>query len=362
LTLKHLQMPVRPYVPGLVLLLRLRERTHRMKIPKLMCEIEKSYESFSCISLHEDQFMEVRQLRYFCAMVRAGSFTRAAEQLGIAQPSLSQQIRTLEKQIGNPLFERLGRSVRLTAFGEALRQPALDILQHVAEAQSSLAGLQEGIRGKLRVGVIPTIMPYLIAPTIQGFLSRFPEVELQLTEDPTAHLVEQLQSGDLDLAVSGLPVRNPDLVCSELFREPLLLAVAENHPLARENAIALRSLRNERLLLLKEGHCLREDVLMTCTRAKTELRSVFETDQLASIFQLVQSGFGVTVVPAMASSHATGCKLIPLRENSFRRIGYLRARRHFVGRPMREFTAWLKTLLPRKSAEKLPRGLGACAS
>src|SRR5579864_8824673 len=119
--------------------------------------------------------MEIHQLRYFCTVARTGSFTRAAEQLGIAQPSLSQQIRTLEKQIGNPLFERLGRSVRLTAYGEALRQPALDILQHVAEAQSSLASLQEGIRGKLRIGVIPTIMPYLIAPRIRGFLSRFPE-------------------------------------------------------------------------------------------------------------------------------------------------------------------------------------------
>src|SRR5271170_4333944 len=220
--------------------------------------------------------MEIHQLRYFCAIVRAGSFTRAAEQLGIRQPSLSQQIRALEKQIGHPLFERLGRSIRLTTYGEALRQPALDILQQVAEAQSSLANLQQGVRGKLRVGVIPTIMPYLIAPRIGDFLARYPEVELQFSEDTTPKLVEQLQAGDLDLAVSGLPVRNPDIVCSELSREPLFLAVAESHPLAGENSIDLQELRNERLLLLKGGHCLRQDVLLTCTRAKAELRSVFE--------------------------------------------------------------------------------------
>src|SRR5216684_8104300 len=305
--------------------------------------------------------MDIRQLRYFSAIVRTGSFTHAAEELGITQPSLSQQIRTLEKQIGNPLFERLGRSIRLTTYGEALRQPAAEILQQVAEAKSSLDHLQEGVRGKLRVGVIPTIMPYLIAPRVGAFSNRFPEVDLQFTEDTTPHLVEQLQSGDLDLAVSGLPVRNPDIVCSELTREPLFLAVAEQHPLARESAIDLHSLQNERLLLLKEGHCLRDDVLMTCTRAKAELRSVFETDQLASIFQLVRAGFGVTVIPAMASSHSAGCKLVPLQGNSPRRIGYLRAKRHFVSRPMREFTAWLRTLAPR-SPVKAPKHLGACAS
>jgi LysR family transcriptional regulator, hydrogen peroxide-inducible genes activator len=305
--------------------------------------------------------MEIHQLRCFSAIVRAGSFTRAAEQLGITQPSLSQQIRKLEEQVGSPLFERLGRSIRLTAYGEALRQPAADILQQVAEAKSSLDCLQEGVRGKLRVGVIPTIMPYFIAPRIGEFLGSFPKVDLQLIEDTTPRLVEQLQAGDLDLALSALPVRNPDIVCSELTREPLFLAVAAQHPLAREIAIDLQNLRNERLLLLKEGHCLRDDVLMTCTRAKAELRSIFETDQLASIFQLVRAGFGVTVIPAMASSHSAGCKLIPLQGNSFRRIGYLRAKRHFVSRPMREFAAWLRTLVPH-SGVKVPKHLGACAS
>jgi LysR family hydrogen peroxide-inducible transcriptional activator len=293
--------------------------------------------------------MDIRQLRYFSAIVRAGSFTRAAEELGISQPSLSQQIRVLEQQVGNPLFERLGRSIRLTLHGEALRRPAADILQQVAEAKSSMDQLQQGVRGRLRVGVIPTIMPYLIAPRVGMFAARFPEVDLQFTEDTTPHLIEQLQSGDLDLAVSGLPVRNPDIVCSELAREPLFLAVAENHPLAHEKAVDLQDVQNERFLLLKEGHCLRDDVLRTCTRGRKELHSVFETDQLASIFQFVRSGYGLTVVPAMTSSHADGCKLIALQGGNFRRIGYLRARRHVVTRPMREFTTWLRTLFPTRA-------------
>jgi DNA-binding transcriptional LysR family regulator len=190
------------------------------------------------------------QLRYFCAVVRAGSLTRAAEQLGIAQPSLSQQIRALEKQIGTPLFERLGRSIRLTSYGETLSQRAINILQQVAEAQSSLDELQGGVRGRLNVGVIPTILPYLIAPRIGEFLTRFPELELHLTEDTTPRLIEQLQAGELDLAVSGLPVRNPDVICSELAREPLFLAVAASHPMARKRSADLHDLQGNRLLLL----------------------------------------------------------------------------------------------------------------
>ena len=295
--------------------------------------------------------MEIHQLRYFCAVVRAGNFTRAAEQLGIAQPSLSQQIRALEKQVGNPLFERLGRSVRLTAHGEALRQPALEILQQVAEAESSLANLQDGVRGRLRVGVVPTIMPYFVAPRIGEFLRRFPDLDLQLIENVTPNLVESLQVGDLDVVISGLPLRNPDIVCCELLREPLLLAVAQTHPLALKSVVDLEELRSERFLMLKEGHCLRHDVLVACTRASADLNAVFETNHLDSIFPLVKSSFGITLLPAMAAASAIGCALVPLRENSFRRIGYLRARRHSVSRPMREFVGWLRALAGNETAK-----------
>ena len=119
-------------------------------------------------------------------------------------------------------------------------------------------------------------------------------------------------------------------------------------------------LKGETLLLLEEGHCLREDVLTACARTKSGLHSSFETDQLASIFELVRAGFGLTIIPAMASAHASGCKLVRLRSNSFRRIGYLRARRHFISRPMREFTTWLRTLLPRRSNKKLARTTTIC--
>ncbi len=287
--------------------------------------------------------MEFHQLRYFCALAKAANFTRAAERLGISQPSLSQQIGKLEKKIGAPLFVRLGRTVRLTPYGEALLPRALLILKEISETESSLSNLQDGTRGVLRVGIIPTIMPYLIAPHIHGFCSMFPDLEVQLSEKITARLVEDVQAGQLDLAVLSLPISNPDLVCSELFREALFLAVGESHPLAKSKIVALKDLAPERLLLLREGHCFRDNVMTACTRANTQVHSVFETDQLGSIFPLVASGFGITLVPAMAAASATGCVIIPVHPGSVRRVGYIRSRRQFAGKPMRAFVQWLKT-------------------
>src|SRR6267142_3607896 len=203
--------------------------------------------------------MEINQLRYFCAVARTGSFTRAAEQLGIAQPSLSQQIRVLEKQVSTPLFERLGRSVRLTAYGEALYQPALAILQQVTEAQAAIFELQQGVKGHLRIGVIPTIMPYLLAPHAGRFVDRFPDLDVQFVEDTTPNLLERLQSGDLDIAVASLPVRNRDIVCSELFREPLLVALCDR---SEEHTSELQSHVNLvcRLLLEKKKKIKRNNL------------------------------------------------------------------------------------------------------
>ncbi len=288
--------------------------------------------------------MEFHQLRYFCAVAKAANFTRAAEQLGISQPSLSQQIGRLEKQLSAPLFVRLGRTVRLTPYGEALLPRALKILKDISETKSSLSNLQEGTRGVLRVGVIPTIMPYLIAPRIQDFQSKFPDLEIKLSEKITGRIVEDVQAGQLDLAVLSLPISNPDLVCSELFREALFLAVGESHPLATKKVVGLEELGHERLLLLREGHCFRENVMTACTRANAQVESVFESDQLGSIFPLVASGFGITLIPAMAADCALRCVTIPVSPGSVRRVGYIRSRRQFIGKPMRAFVQWLRAI------------------
>jgi LysR family hydrogen peroxide-inducible transcriptional activator len=260
----------------------------------------------------------------------------------VAQPSLSQQILKLEAEMGAPLFERLGRSVRLTPGGELLLPQAHAILRQFADARHSVQGLLTGAQGRLKVGSIPTVMPYFVAPRVPAFLREYPQVDLQLVENTTARLVEGLQSGDLDLAILGLPLASPDLVCCELFREPILLAVPPGHRLAGFERVDLKEIREERVLLLREGHCFRDNALATCRKARLKPNAIFESDQFASIFALVAVGAGVSFVPAMAAAAAQGCRLVPLQPDSFRRIGYSQVPRQFRPPAQKAFLGWLK--------------------
>jgi LysR family hydrogen peroxide-inducible transcriptional activator len=286
--------------------------------------------------------MELHQLRYFCAVARTGSFTRAALDEGVAQPSLSQQIVKLERTLGAKLFDRLSRNVQLTDYGRALLPQAQQILREVNEARSTLESMRRGVRGHLSVGCIPTITPYFLAPRLNAFTTQFPEVELRLMEETTSRLVELLQSGKLDLAIVGLPVSSPDMLCAELFREPILLAVGKTHRLAGQPNVGLTELRGEKMLLLKEGHCFRDDALRICNRARLPFHPMFETDQFSSIFPMVSAGLGITLVPEMASRTANACRILPLERETFRRVGYIRVRRHVSGPAQNAFIKWLR--------------------
>jgi LysR family hydrogen peroxide-inducible transcriptional activator len=288
--------------------------------------------------------MHLQQVRYFCAVARTGSFTRAAEEEGIAQPSLSQQIARLEAALDAPLFERLGRSVQLTDCGRAMLPKALEILRLLNEARAAVETARSGISGSIRLGCIPTITPYFLAPRIGEFASQFPEVGIHLIEDVTTRLLEKLQAGSLDFAIAALPVSNRDLVCSELFREPILVGVGPGHRLAGLPQVDLAALRNERILLLKEGHCFRDDALTLCNRVRPELGSIFETDQFASVFALIAAGFGISFVPAMAAAGASNCNFLPLSKEAVRRIGYIRLKRHAATPAQKTFLAWLRSV------------------
>jgi LysR family hydrogen peroxide-inducible transcriptional activator len=286
--------------------------------------------------------VEIHQLRYFCAVARTGSFTRAAEQEGVAQPSLSQQISRLEEDLGSKLFDRLGRGVRLTESGRALLPQAVEILSQLNNARTALQSLRRGVAGRLTIGCIPTITPYFLAPKIGDFAEKFPDVDLRIVEEITPKLVELLQSGELDLAIISPPVHNPDVVCSDLFRELIWVAVGKGHRLASQPRVSLPVLREERLLLLKEGHCFRDNALTICNRARTNFVSIFETNQFSSILPLVGAGFGVSLVPQMAIPQDAPCVFLPLEREAFRRIGYMRVRRHVLGAAQKAFIQWLR--------------------
>jgi LysR family hydrogen peroxide-inducible transcriptional activator len=286
--------------------------------------------------------IDLRLLEYFCAVARTASFTRAAEELGMAQPSLSEQIKKLEGSLGAPLFERLSRRIELTPLGEALLPKARALLEEAASLPLILDSLREGVRGDLRIGAIPTILPYFLAPRLRQFVNAYPEVNVQLREATTPDLIEQIQDGVLDIAILSVPVEGQGLVMSELFREPLSLAVPEDHPLAESVSVDLRRLATERLLVLKEGHCLRDETLTVCQKARVKFAGQFEADQFASIFELIRSGFGVSIVPEMARQSAQGCRLIPIDQKATRRVGFIRLERHYISRPIEAFVAFLR--------------------
>jgi LysR family transcriptional regulator, hydrogen peroxide-inducible genes activator len=272
--------------------------------------------------------MELQPLRYFLAVAKTGSFVRAADQLGIAQPSLSQQIQKLERELGVSLFDRLGRTLKLTPYGQCLQNSAERILRDVEQARVSLECMKSEDSGEIKVGIIPTVLPYALVKPLAAFKQKHPRIELTLTEAMTEDLIESLRLGELDIAILALPIRHNEIVCSELFREPLLAAIPPNHTLAGSESIQLKTLGVEKMLLLREGHCLRNDVLTVCTKAKAQFHQVFESDHLESILRMVSEGFGISLVPEKAALHRTDCRFVPLEPMAVRRIGYALAKGH----------------------------------
>ncbi|MBC7928568.1 MAG: LysR family transcriptional regulator, partial [Bryobacteraceae bacterium] len=282
------------------------------------------------------------QLECFCAVARTGSFTKAANELGISQPALSEQIAKLEHGLEAPLFERLNRRIELTAIGEAVLGRAQALLNDASALPDLIERARAGVHGPLRLGAIPTILPFFMAPLLKGFTERYPDIDLHVREGTTAELVEQVLNGMVDVALVSLPVEGAGLVMKELFRDPLYLAVPEGHRFAELEKVQLRRLSQERLLILKDGHCLRDETLAICEQARARFAAQFEANQLLTIFELIRGGFGVSVVPKMGRSLSTGCRLIEIEPQASRCVGYIRLQRRYLSKALEAFTGYLQ--------------------
>lgn len=277
--------------------------------------------------------MEIHQLRYFTAVAKTGSFTRAALQEHVAQPSLSQQIGKLEHELGAKLFDRLGRKVRLTAFGEAFLRRANSVLLELNDAKNEILQMAGRDAGIVVLGVIPTIAPYFLPERLNRFLKQYRDIQLSLVEEMTPVLMTSLQEGSIDMALIALPVPGPEYTSYELMREPMYLVVPDKHKLSRTRSVRLDSVSGEPFLLLKEGHCFRESVVSACQRSKIKPNVVLETGQFSTILGMVAAGLGISVVPKMAVEKRKDCIFIPLAdERAFRRIGVVWLRSHFQSR------------------------------
>jgi LysR family hydrogen peroxide-inducible transcriptional activator len=286
--------------------------------------------------------MEMHQLRYVIAVARAGNFSRAAEQCHVSQPSLSQQIQKLEDELGERLFDRTKREARLTSLGESCLPRAIRIQQEVDAAKREATDARQLLCGTLRIGVLPTIAPFLLPKILVEFNKKFPGVEIVVQEDTTAHLLKLLLGCEIDSALASQPISDSRLEVRELFTEELLLALPPDHPLTRKRVISTSDLENQPFILMKEGHCLGDQVLRFCDRRDLRPRITFRSAQLATIQALISAGLGLSLIPAMATAH--------------KRKGDSEYRCLSLPKPSRQIVAvWLKSRPPGRAAETFLR-------
>jgi LysR family hydrogen peroxide-inducible transcriptional activator len=258
--------------------------------------------------------MEFHQLRYACAVADTGSFSRAAERCQIAQPSLSQQVLKLEKDLGAKLFDRLGRSIRLTEAGNTFIPHARSILEQMELARSSVADKNADVRGSVAVGVIPTIAPYLMPRYTAAFAKRYPEARLRIVEETTPVLIESLRDLSIDIAILALPLRHKDLELFPIRTEPLFAVLPKDHPCAGAESLALSELRGDAFVMLRDGHCFRDLSIAACTHALITPNIAFESGQFSSLLGMVAAGIGISLVPEMAIDRNMGCRYVRLRD------------------------------------------------
>lgn len=240
----------------------------------------------------------LKQLRYFEALAAQRHFGRAAEVCAISQPALSVQIKELEENLGLPLFERGARQVRLTPFGEATALRIRDILRETEELADFARASQDRLAGRFRIGVIPTIAPYLLPRLIGRLNESHPGLDLHVRETLTPRLVQELAQGQLDTAILALPISEPTFTEIPLFSENFLLVrpeIQRNDP-----APSVHDLSGMRLLLLEEGHCFRDQALAFCNAPASLPRNGLDGSSLSTLVQMVGAGIGVTMIPEMA--------------------------------------------------------------
>ncbi len=292
--------------------------------------------------------MELHQLRYFCAVVEAGSFSRAAEQSHVSQPSLSQQIMKLEDELGARLFDRLGRSVRLTELGKTFLPRARAVLRELEAAKGDVLEGKEFVGGPIIVGVIPTVAPYFLPPRLTAFSQKFPQARLTIVEEITSVLLDRLRAGTIDVAILALPVRGHEFDAFPLLTERLFAALPKKHKLTSRPSLFLKDLRAEPFLLLRDGHCFRDTAVAACDRARLHPQIVFESGQFSSILSMVGAGMGVSIVPEMAIEKKSQCRYVRIADDqAVRTVGAVILRGRSLTRAHSAFLSQLRASSPR---------------
>jgi LysR family hydrogen peroxide-inducible transcriptional activator len=248
----------------------------------------------------------LRQLRYLSALARLGHFGRAAEACSVTQPALSMQIRDLERTLGVAVVERRPGDVMLTDIGREIARRGEDVLTASRDLVDFARHRSGVLTGRLTLGVIPSLAPYLLPRILPVLQNQFPELRLELRETQTRQLVDDIKSGALDAAMLALPLGEPDIETMALFEDLFLLAVPSDDPRAETTRVAATDIDQSRLILLEDGHCLRDQARAFCAsatrgRASGANGTVFGASSLTTVMQMVAGGYGVTLIPQIAA-------------------------------------------------------------
>jgi len=289
--------------------------------------------------------MQLTQLRAFAAVAERRHFTRAAGDLGIAQPSLSKQIRNLEDELGTPLFHRMKGNVTLTPGGETLLPWARRVLADVDTAASEVRELAGLRRGRLSVGATPSLSTALLPAALARFHGRYPGIEIELTEAGSRDLVSSLEQGALDLALVILPLRHAVLETAALFREELVLAVPRDHPLARRRSVPLAELRDQPFVMFREGYDLRASTFDACRRAGFTPKLAVEGAEMDGVLRMAAAGIGIAVVPSIVLPADGPLRMVRLAQPLTRTIGFARRRDRRQSRAAIELESAVRALV-----------------
>ncbi|MEM7457807.1 MAG: LysR family transcriptional regulator, partial [Planctomycetota bacterium] len=252
--------------------------------------------------------MDLGQLRYFVKIVEHQSFTRAAKDCNVSQPALSQQIAKLEKELEQPLFERQGRTIRLTAAGHVLQKHAEQILQMVEDARRQIT--DDGQTGRICMSAIPTIGPYLLPELLKKVGEQFPKASFEINEDVTGELLKRCSNGDIDIGIVALPAAAKYLTIEPLFEEELVLAIAADHPLAGKNRIQVKDIQQEPFVLLGGEHCLSDSIEAFCNRQSFQPVATSRIQQMETVRNLVAIGNGISFLPKMATRTSNDDRIV----------------------------------------------------
>ncbi|MFA5957618.1 LysR substrate-binding domain-containing protein [Hyphomicrobium sp.] len=245
--------------------------------------------------------MTLRELEYLVALAKYRHFGRAADACQVSQPTLSAQIKKLEDELGVALVERDSRGVILTSYGHETAARARRILLEIQQLKESVQQNQNPEAGTIRLGIFPTLGPYLLPHVVSPARKRFPDLELLLIEEKSSSLLSRLREGEIDAAILALPVNDSQLRTEFLFEERFFLAVPTSHPFARRTSIGIGELVDHDLMLLEDGHCLRDQALEVCGFSGASERSSFRATSLETLRQMVSADVGITLLPELAT-------------------------------------------------------------